>query len=360
MTYEEFIEKLPSLIIDGKEIEYNKTKVMYNGHIGVIIYRDKSSFRPLLFKSDDIFKDVFITGLDCLDLTNYEMKMLCDTFGENGTYCWVDENCLSLIDDELFTYTSFKLDNDGLIITSHNSKNLIETTPYTPYPINFPTLGEFDLYNNHKGYDFSLDSVDASRYIVEDIKETKKLEKILNEKEEKEMKLLEIYKEKSIENIKKYYKLKREEIRNNNIVQQDVDFVVNEFKEKMKSLLERYTFGNIDKFGAYIDEFDIICNIGRQYVCYGDDNEITKLDEMEYEELRAIDEKIEEVKGHLELVDEKDHYLIIEVLKNYSIVDSNGKVKPYVPLEVAIAKSDVVVLNEQKEKHRGRPKKVNM
>ena len=85
-------------------------------------------------------------------------------------------------------YVKYEPLNDGVSSITINTDgiNLIGATPtpYTPYPINFPIIGELDLYNSkHDCYDFGIEI----------------------KKEGKNMKLLNMYVEKSEKNIKDYY-----------------------------------------------------------------------------------------------------------------------------------------------------------
>ena len=121
------------------------------------------------------------------------------------------------------------------------SQNHIYTmpTPDKPQPINFPTLGEWDLYEHHEGCDFGCDSIDAYLYGVWNTENNN--EENLNKKEGKDMKLLNMYVEKSEKNIKDYYEKLLDEEYNNREVVKEFKTLCDKFQEDLAKLAEKTT-----------------------------------------------------------------------------------------------------------------------
>lgn len=248
-------------------------------------------------------------------------------------------------------YVKYEPLNDGASSITINTDgiNLIggTPTPYTPYPINFPTIGELDLYTHHDGCDIICDSLDALRYAVEDIKD---------KKEGENMKLLNMYVEKSQENIRNYYQNLIEMEEKNDIVKEDYDYIVEKYKKDMKELAERYNEVN-SPTGSFIIIEPAFGMESRFKVVH----KTTEKEEMYYklrdEELKQLREKIEEVQAQLEIItnDENSSYHDINyVLHNYGIIDDNGKLTPYNPTFV-----DEEAPVKEAPKKVGRPKKVS-
>lgn len=241
---------------------------------------------------------------------------------------------------ELTNGSSITINSDGI--------NLIGATPtpYTPYPIKFPTIGEWDLYKHHEGCDFGCDAIDALRYGIWQLKDDENN----NKKEGKEMKLLNMYVEKSQENIRNYYQNLIEMEKNNDVVTKEYDELINKFVEDMEKLAEKYNESNTPN-GSYLTE-----DCGDYDFHYMVVHENTEKEQMYYklrdEEMGQLREKIEEVQAQLEIItnDENSSYHDINyVLHNYGIIDDNYKLTPYAPTFV----------NGEAPKKVGRPKKVS-
>lgn len=240
---------------------------------------------------------------------------------------------------ELTNGSSITINSDGI--------NLIGATPNTPQHINFPTLGEWDLYNNnHKGYDFSLDSIDAYVYGIWNTKNNDE-EENLNKKEGKDMKLLNMYVEKSEKNIKDYYeKLLEEEFNNREVVKEFKD-LCDKFQEDLAKLSEKTAFQKIKLIKLTYEDFES----GYGIECNSTEEEDMLRDKLN-EELKQLHEKVEEVQAQLEIVtsdENSSHHDINYVLYNYGIVDDANKLTPYTPTFVG----------KEAPKKAGRPKKVS-
>lgn len=234
--------------------------------------------------------------------------------------------------------------NGSSITINLDGINLIGATPNTPQPIKFPTLGEWDLYKHHEGCDFGCDGIDALRYAVED----------MNKKEGKDMKLLNMYVEKSQENIRKYYDNLIEMEKNNDVVEKEYNKLINKFVEDMEKLAEKYNESNTPNgsYLTYCGDYDF------HYMVL---HKNTEKEEMYYklrdEELKQLREKIEEVQAQLEIItnDENSSYHDINyVLHNYDIIDDNGRLTPYIPTF-----TDEEAPVKEAPKKAGRPKKVS-
>ena len=193
------------------------------------------------------------------------------------------------------------------------------------------------------------DDIDAMRYCVEDIKNTEKMEEFLNKKEGKDMKLLNMYVEKSQENIRKYYNNLIEMEKNNDVVTKEYDELINKFVEDMEKLAEKYNESNTPN-GSYLTE-----DCGDYDFHYMVLHKTTEKEEMYMdlcnEELKQLHDKIDEVQAQLEIItsdENSSHHDINYVLHNYGIIDENYKLTPYSPTFV-----------EEAPKKAGRPKKVS-
>lgn len=219
---------------------------------------------------------------------------------------------------ELTNGSSITINSDGI--------NLIGATPNTPQPIKFPTLGEWDLYNSkHDGYDFGIEI----------------------KKEGENMKLLNMYVEKSEKNIKDYYeKLLNEEYNNREVVKEFED-LCNKFQEDLAKLAEKTANEKIRlidlEYEVFESGYGIECN---------PTEEEQEIKEKLSEELRNLHDKIDEVNAQLEIItndENSSHHDINYVLHNYGIIDENNKLTPYTPTFVG----------KEAPKKAGRPKKVS-
>lgn len=145
------------------------------------------------------------------------------------------------------------------------------------------------------------------------------------EKEGKSMDILDIYKRKSVENIKNYYDEEIEKKRNEIEVVKEVKHVTDKFEQEVKKL--------IDKYGdaIYFDE-DYFED------CFTVDAEDTEeIEDLLYRKDECFDEltdKLDEIKAHLELlppVNETTYDAVMPIFKTYGVVDEEGKITPYTP-----------------------------
>ena len=227
-------------------------------------------------------------------------------------------------------YVKYEPLNDGVSSITINTDgiNLIGTTPtpYTPYPINFPIIGELDLYNSkHDWYDFGIEI----------------------KKEGKDMKLLNMYVEKSEKNIKDYYeKLLNEEYDNREVVK-EFKTLCDKFQEDLAKLAEKTANEKIKLIELEYEDFE--SGYGIEYNPTEEEQEIR---EKLSEELRNLHDKIDEVNAQLEIVtsdENSSHHDVNYVLHNYGIIDENYKLTPYTPTFVG----------KEAPKKAGRPKKVS-
>lgn len=216
--------------------------------------------------------------------------------------------------------SSITINTDGI--------NLIGATPtpYTPYPIDFPIIGELDLYNSkHDGCDFEIEI----------------------KKEGENMKILNMYVEKSEKNIRDYYKKLLDDEYNSREVVKEFKDLCNKFQEDLAKLAEKTANEKIRlidlEYEVFESGYGIKCN---------PTEEEQEIREKLNEELRNLHDKIDEVNAQLEIITSdknSSHHDIHYVLHNYSIVDDNGKLTPYTPTFVG----------KEAPKKVGRPKKVS-
>lgn len=225
---------------------------------------------------------------------------------------------------ELTNGSSITINSDGI--------NLIGATPtpYTPYPINFPTIGELDLYKHHEGCDFGCDAIDALRYGIWQLKDDENN----NKKEGKEMKLLNMYVEKSEKNIREYYDKLLDEEYNNREVVKEFNSLCNKFQEDLAKLAEKTANDDVKliELDFFESGYGIECN---------STEEEQEIREKLGEELRNLHDKIDEVNAQLEIItsdENSSHHDINYVLHNYGIIDENNKLTPYTPVENKKAK----------------------
>lgn len=227
-------------------------------------------------------------------------------------------------------YVKYEPLNDGVSSITINTDgiNLIGATPtpYTPCPINFPIIGELDLYNSkHDCYDFGIEI----------------------KKEGENMKLLNMYVEKSEKNIKDYYeKLLNEEYDNREVVK-EFKTLCDKFQEDLAKLAEKTANEKIKLIELEYEDFES----GYGIECNPTEEE-QEIREKLSEELRNLHDKIDEVNAQLEIItsdENSSRHDIHYVLHNYGIVDDNGKLAPYTP----------TFADKEAPKKAGRPKKVS-
>lgn len=241
-----------------------------------------------------------------------------------------------------------------------------KATPYEPVKIKFPTIDEWistnikceGLRSSGKAFKESMrhwDEIDAMRYYVEeDIERTKCYEKyVLGKKEGENMKILNMYVEKSQENIRKYYDNLIEMERNNDVVAKEYDELINKFVKDMEKLAEKYNESNTPN-GSYLTE-----DCGDYDFHYMVSHKITEKEEMYYklrdEEMKQLHEKIEEINAQLEMLDmfgdenNANYDVVQDILTEYGVINENGRLTPYTP----------TFADEEAPKKAGRPKKVS-
>lgn len=232
-------------------------------------------------------------------------------------------------------YNELKINDSGITITCEGLRSCGKS--FMESCINTIDLGTLNLYNCD-------DTIDAMRYCVEDIKNTNKY---LEKKEGKDMKVLNMYVEKSEKNIKDYYaKLLNEEYNNREVVK-EFDDLCNKFQEDLAKLAEKTADEKIRLIELEYEDFES----GYGIECNPTEEE-QEIKEKLSEELRNLHDKIDEVNAQLEIItnDEYSTYHDINyVLRNYGIIDENNKLTPYTPTFVG----------KEAPKKAGRPKKVS-
>lgn len=188
------------------------------------------------------------------------------------------------------------------------------------------------------------DSLDALRYCIDDITSTKKL---CEEKEGENMKILNMYVEKSEKNIKEYYEKLLDEEYNSREVVKEYETLCDKFQEDLAKLAEKTANEKIRlidlEYEVFESGYGIECN---------PTEEEQEIREKLSEESRNLHDKIDEVNAQLEIItnDENSSYHDINyVLHNYGIIDENYKLTPYTPTFVG----------KEAPKKAGRPKKVS-
>ena len=209
-------------------------------------------------------------------------------------------------------FDELKIDDSGMIITCEGlrscGKSLMESCMNT---IDLGTM----------------------RYCVEDIENTNKY---LEEKEGENMKILNMYVEKSEKNIKEYYdKLLDEEYDNREVVK-EFKTLCDKFQEDLAKLAEKTANDECKLVELDWEDFEpaygIECN---------PTEEEQEIKEKLSEELRNLHDKVDEVNAQLEIItndENSSHHDVNYVLHNYGIIDDNNKLTPYTPVENKKAK----------------------
>lgn len=212
-----------------------------------------------------------------------------------------------------------EMNNDGIIITCEglrsSGKAFIEAIKHYE-PSCSIDLGTLNLYNYEE------------------------------KKEGKNMKLLNMYVEKSEKNIKDYYEKLLDEEYNNREVVKEFKTLCDKFQEDLAKLAEKTANEKIKLIELEYEDFE--SGYGIEYNPTEEEQEIR---EKLSEELRNLHDKIDEVNAQLEIItsdENSSHHDINYVLHNYGIIDENYKLTPYTPTFV-----------EEAPKKVGRPKKVS-
>ena len=213
-----------------------------------------------------------------------------------------------------------EMNNDGIIITCEglrsSGKAFIEAIKHYE-PSCSIDLGTLNLYNYEE------------------------------KKEGENMKILNMYVEKSEKNIKDYYaKLLNEEYNNREVVK-EFEGLCNKFQEDLAKLAEKTADEKIRLIELEYEDFES----GYGIECNPTEEE-QEIREKLSEELRNLHDKIDEVNAQLEIItsdENSSHHDINYVLHNYGIIDENYKLTPYTPTFVG----------KEAPKKAGRPKKVS-
>lgn len=310
MTYEELVKTLPKIEIDGVPIEYGKTKVIYTynsiDYEGLIVYNDDSDMLNLLFLSDTKCYD-FNSVLDTI--SNEVENTLNFTFDEKKFEYrnqWADISDLKLApkktDIHITTSSGLKIDTTGLTTISCN--------------IDYPYI----TYDTRKTKDF-YEKYCLGKWNTEEKKERGN-----------EMELINIFEEKSKKNISDYYDNELEKHKNDNKLKSQFEAIVKEANEKIRKLYESQDLTK-DNLYQIVENPALVTQIGYKLQYTGSDKAIREIRELEKDELSNIDELLNEVNAQIECIEEhsdNEYEEIMNVLKDYNIVDEKGKIKPYV------------------------------
>ena len=185
-------------------------------------------------------------------------------------------------------------------------------------------------------------------------------EKCIKEKKEgnKMMQLLQIYDEKSRNNINSFYDMLKKNETENDVVKKEFDELIDKFDKDIKKLADKYNpYNGVN--GSYIieDEYRILTI---PYHLYHDESEKEKeIEKMRENELHQLEEKIREVSAHLDLISvDESHGYVMDILYLYNIVNEEWKVTPYMPTFKEECNCDEECPCKE-TKRRGRPKKEN-
>ena len=149
----------------------------------------------------------------------------------------------------------------------------------------------------------ALDAADALSYATESLAQA--------EKEGENMELLELFNEKSMEVIDDFFGgLIEEEREKHPITKAYEEFVA------------KYSEENAEKNNGYIAAICLTPIINS--------DKIKWLEQQKDEWASSLQEIVNEVFAHLDLIDD-DYDKIINVLKNYNVLDEKGKVNPLMP-----------------------------
>lgn len=184
-------------------------------------------------------------------------------------------------------------------------------------------------------------------------------EKIEEEKEgNKMMQLLQIYDEKSRNNINSFYDMLKKNETENDVVKKEFSELIDKFAEDIKKLADKYNpYNGVN--GTYIVE-DECSDFEIPYSLFHDTTEKEEeIEKMRENELHQLEEKIREVSAHLDLISgDESHGYVMDILYLYNIVNKKWKVTPYMPTFKEECDCDEECPCKE-TKRRGRPKKEN-
>lgn len=131
-----------------------------------------------------------------------------------------------------------------------------------------------------------------------------------NIKEEKKMKILEIYKENRIKEIEETYNIEKEKIREKDEIQKNIK----ELKEKINTLLK-------ENENTSLTTLSLLGYIFTDKTC----KQLDTLDEENKIKLQNLDKLIEEIEAQLEIA--PDYEAKMKIMKDYGVIDKKtGKI----------------------------------
>lgn len=205
--------------------------------------------------------------------------------------------------------------NDGKLYMVDEDGNKHEIAPTTL------SCSDIELCQAGRGYGKSFIECSSLDELCDRVK------KIEEEKKEGiNMELLDMYREKSLNNICKYYDELREKEYNKNEAGKAVNDLTEKFRENINKLIEKYGEDVVIYDECYFED-SIIVDID-------DTEEIIKLHEDEHKCINEFENKIKEIKAHLHLlppVNETTYDAVMPILKSYGVVNDEGKLTPYNP-----------------------------
>lgn len=208
------------------------------------------------------------------------------------------------------------------------------------------------------------DTVDSLHpYIINDIRTTTNYEKyilgIWDEKEkEKDMNdLLNIYVEKAKKDIKERKQKEIDEYKSSNVIITTFNELVEEFEKQLDELYEaQEVVGNDTKalIKAFTNENLYKYKINTELI----NTECCEITKKYNKELNELEELVNEINGHLSILrtfEEDSYEKTLNILKQYNIVDENGRLNSYKHVEEEVKTCDECSCEKPK---RGRkPKK---
>lgn len=138
------------------------------------------------------------------------------------------------------------------------------------------------------------------------------------------MNILEIYKARKVKAIEQEYEEKRESIEKNNEIINRYNEIINTFRANMDE------FANDEKIKAsgliiqtpYFDNYTYELNESKVEELF------VEIDKEKHDKFQELDRLIDEVKAMIAIVPSGENYdaKVVEILKNYDILDKKGKI----------------------------------
>lgn len=206
-------------------------------------------------------------------------------------------------------------------IWKENELELAELTPETAVKIKNKNLFDICVQGNPEGITIQIQGDSFQTILSDEIKWSiisidssgnvlQRGKKIctINKKEEKEMKILDLYEERKSFEINNNYNIKRNELLEKDTIQN----IINEMQDQVNALLEE---DNMTDARLKINRTELITKETRE-----------KIEKLEVETDKKKDElyaSLEEIRALFEMTD--DYNEKIKILKNYDILDKKGK-----------------------------------